>query len=151
MTFVLCKWISCVGPNLLQFTTSNNMPIDSTWNQILLAALNGLNLKRAFFFFLLWQACDIEGVAPWRKLYGGDCVHAHVYNSSVFMSCCPCCIFTCCRSRYYHCSAPLKSLYCYNLLILPPCRSNSSCFGVRMGGGPDIVWEQRWLNSVVPN
>lgn len=35
-----------------------------------------------------------------------------------------------------HCPALLKSLYCYNLLILPPCKSNSSCFGVRVGGGP---------------
>ena len=47
MTFVLCKRISCVGPNLLQFTASNNTPIGSTRNQILLAALNWLNLRRA--------------------------------------------------------------------------------------------------------
>lgn len=25
----------------------------------------------------------MEEVTPWRKLYGGDCVHVCVYNSSV--------------------------------------------------------------------
>lgn len=35
-----------------------------------------------------------------------------------------------------------EELYCYNLLILPPCRNNCG-FDVRVEVGLDIVWEQR--------
>lgn len=35
-----------------------------------------------------------------------------------------------------------EELYCYNLLILPPCRSNCG-FDVRVEVGLDIAWEQR--------
>lgn len=83
-----------------------------------------------FFFFLLWKACDMEGVTPWRKLYRGDRVHARVYNSSVFMSCCPCC-----RSQYAIVLRLWRVCIARTCWFLPPCRSNSSCFGVKAGGG----------------
>lgn len=50
-----------------------------------------------------------------------------------------------------HLSAPLKSLYCCNLLSLPPFRSISSPFAVRVRGGPTIIWEQRGRDNIVPN
>lgn len=54
-----------LGPNLLQFTTSNNVPIDSTRNQILLTALNELNLRRAYFF-------SFEKRVMWKESHHGE-------------------------------------------------------------------------------
>lgn len=52
---------------LLQFTTSNNMPVDSTRNPILLAALNRLDLTRAglFVFFTVKHV-------TWKESHHGE-------------------------------------------------------------------------------
>ena len=116
--FVLCRQVSCVGPNLLRFTTSNNMPIDSTWNQILLAALNGLNLRRAFFF-PLWKAYDIGRSHSVEKAVGRwlcACVCVQLVSIYVLLSVLHIHVL---QIAVRHRSAPLKSL----LLQLADCTS----------------------------
>lgn len=117
--------------------TSNNMPIDSTWKPILLAALNRLNLTRAgLLVFFYCEVCDVEGVTPWRKLYRGDRVHVRSTTCQCF------CLAVCAADRPSPSFCTSDELCCCNLLILPPCRSNCG-FDVRAGVGLDIAWEQR--------
>lgn len=91
MTFVLCRWVSCIAPNVLQFTTSNNMPVDSTWNQIVLVALNRLHLKRAF-----------------KNSYGKHVARKESYRGKSFSEVMVC---TCtCTARQYFCPGVYAAL-----------------------------------------
>lgn len=136
-----------LSPNLLQLIASNNTPIDNTWNQILLAALNGLNARRAFFFQekrVLWTELRCaesftEAIACMRV--GRTCIYVSLSVLPIHVL----------QITVCHLSAPLKSLYCCNLLSLPPFRSMSSPFAVRVRGGPTVIWEQRGRDNIVPN
>lgn len=52
------------------------------------------------------------------------------------------CLAVCAADRTLPSFYTSGELYCYNLLVLPPCRSNCG-FDVRVGVGLDIAWEQR--------
>lgn len=52
------------------------------------------------------------------------------------------CLAVCAAGHTLSSFCTSEELYCYNLLILPPCRSNCG-FDVRVGVGLDIAWEQR--------